>query len=301
MADKKEETKRTSTKTSTAKKDTTTKATTKKSTITKATTKKSTTPKTTTKKVVTKSTTKKTSNKSETKANNKSTTSKKSSKGKTTKSASNNDTKKIEKAKQTKKAKKTDEKIKQIIAEQLENVDKVEEIKEVPVKEKKKKVETLDKEKISQQIEEASKMPKDKKRGIYKNMFMNILIGIFVILYFVSLGVGFINIESVAYVTDLKVFSIAILAIAIILFEYSYNKDCGKFAIIGIEMLCVAIVTLVLLYMYILYNEKYLLITSIASCIAVIYYLVKSISIYIRDKSNWKKTVSDIKEIVSEE
>ena len=87
---------------------------------------------------------------------------------------------------------------------------------------------------------------------------MNILIGIFVILYFVSLGVGFINIESVAYVTDLKVFSIAILAIAIILFEYSYNKDSGKFAIIGIEMLFVAIITLVLLCTFCIMRNTYL-------------------------------------------
>ena len=57
MADKKEETKRTSTKTSTAKKGTTTKATTKKGTTTKATTKKSTTPKTTTKKSTTRKST----------------------------------------------------------------------------------------------------------------------------------------------------------------------------------------------------------------------------------------------------
>ena len=144
-------------------------------------------------------------------------------------------------------------------------------------------------------------MPKDAKREIYKNMFTNILIGIFVTLYFVALGFGFINVESVAYITDLKVFSVATLAITIVLFEYSYNKDSGKFALIGIEMLFVAIITLVLLYTYILYQDKYLLMACIASCIAVIYYLIKSISIYLRDKSNWKKSVSDVKELISEE
>ena len=293
-------TKKSTTSTTPKKKTSTNTSTSKTSSANKknSTTKKNTSAKTTT----AKSTTKKTSNKSGTKTNNKSATSKKSSTGKTTKSAGNNDTKKIEKSKTTKKAKKTDDKIQKIIAEQLENVDKIEEIKDIPIKEKKKKkTNQIDEKKISQQIEKANKMPKDAKREIYKNMFTNILIGIFVTLYFVALGFGFINVESVAYITDLKVFSVATLAITIVLFEYSYNKDSGKFALIGIEMLFVAIITLVLLYTYILYQDKYLLMACIASCIAVIYYLIKSISIYLRDKSNWKKSVSDVKELISEE
>lgn len=211
------------------------------------------------------------------------------------------ETKEIEKSKDVRKSKKTDERIKQIIAEQLENVNKIEEIKDIPVKKKEtKKNNQIDEKKLAEQIETAKKMPKQEKKEIYKNVLGNILLGTCVILYFIVLLLAFANIESAEYIKDLKVFSIATLAATIILFEYAYNKDDGKIAVKGIELLCVAIITLILLYIYILHQEKYLIITCICAGIATVYYLVKSIAIYVRDKSKWKKTISDVKKIVED-
>ena len=252
----------------------------------------------------TKSSKKSNSVKSTNKVSNKTSTTKTTTKSNNTtrKAPSTKNTKKIDKAKETKKAQKTDGKIKQIIAEQLEKVDKIEEIKNIPIKEgKKEKANVIDEAKIAQQIETAKKMPKNEKKQIRKNIVSNILLGIFIALYFGCLTLAFINVEETAYITDLKSFSVAILTITIILFEYAYNKDDGKIAIKGIELLCVAIITLILLYIYILYQEKYLLITYTCIGITTIYYIVKSILIYIREKSKWKKTISDVKEIIAEE
>ena len=91
------------------------------------------------------------------------------------------------------------------------------------------------------------------------------------------------------------------LGITIILFEYAYNKDSGRAALQGVEMLVVAIVSLVLLYMYILYQDKFVMITSICSCVAIAYYFIRAISVYIKDKISWKKTISDVKEIISDD
>lgn len=232
-------------------------------------------------------------------------TTKKSTTAKSTaqkKNANSKDTKKIEKSKQVKKAKKTDEKIKQIIAEQLNNVDKFKEVVEEPEKEiVKKETPKMDEQQISMQIEKAQKMPKDEKKKIYKNVFGNILFGILISLYFISLGWGFVNINTRSFVTDLKVFSVILLGVTIILFEYAYNKDSGRAALKGVELLVVAIVSLVLLYMYILYQDKFVMITSICSCVAIAYYLIRAISVYIKDKLRWKKTISDVKEIISED
>ena len=144
-------------------------------------------------------------------------------------------------------------------------------------------------------------MPRDEKKKIYKKVFSNILLGIIVTLYFIGIGVGFLNIEGPTFITDLKVFSLAILAISIILFEYAYGKDDDNTALYGIEMLFVAIMSLVLLYTCILHQDKFVAVANIVACIGVLYYLVKSISIYIREKLKWKKTISDVKKIVSEE
>lgn len=209
----------------------------------------------------------------------------------------NDSTKKIEKSKAVGKSKKSDDRIQQIISEQLKNVDKFEDTK--PEIAKKKKVK-IDEKQISQQIEKAQKMPKDEKKKIYKKVFANILLGIFVTLYFIGIGIGFFNIDGSTFITDLKVFSLLVLAIAIILFEYAYGKDDDKIVLYGIEMLCAAIVSLVLIYTCILHQEKFIIVTNLVACVSVIYYLVKSTSIYIREKLKWKKTISDVKEIISE-
>lgn len=224
-------------------------------------------------------------------------TEKKTNAKKTTKSGNTN---KVEKSKAVKKSKKTDDRIKQIINEQLNNVDKFEEVKEVPAKKKKDK-KKIDEKQIEEQIETAKKMPKDEKKKIYKKVFANIILGIVVTLYFIGIGIGFLNIDGPTFITDLKVFSLSILAIAIILFEFAYGKDDDKTALYGVEMLFVAIMSLVLLYTCILHKDKFIAVANIVACIGILYYLVKSISIYIREKLKWKKTISDVKEIVAEE
>lgn len=224
-------------------------------------------------------------------------TEKKTNAKKTTKSGNTN---KVEKSKAVKKSKKTDDRIKQIINEQLDNVDKFEEVKEVPAKKKKDK-KKIDEKQIEEQIETAKKMPKDEKKKIYKKVFSNIILGIVVTLYFIGIGIGFLNIDGPTFITDLKVFSLSILTIAIILFEFAYGKDDDKTALYGVEMLFVAIMSLVLLYTCILHKDKFIAVANIVACIGVLYYLVKSISIYIREKLKWKKTISDVKEIVAEE
>lgn len=224
-------------------------------------------------------------------------TEKKTNAKKTTKSGNTN---KVEKSKAVKKSKKTDDRIKQIINEQLNNVDKFEEVKDVPAKKKKDK-KKIDEKQIEEQIEIAKKMPKDEKKKIYKKVFANIILGIVVTLYFIGIGIGFLNIDGPTFITDLKVFSLSILAIAIILFEFAYGKDDDKTALYGVEMLFVAIMSLVLLYTCILHKDKFIAVANIVACIGVLYYLVKSISIYIREKLKWKKTISDVKEIVAEE
>lgn len=224
-------------------------------------------------------------------------TEKKTNAKKTTKSGNTN---KVEKSKAVKKSKKTDDRIKQIINEQLNNVDKFEEVKEVTAKKKKDK-KKIDEKQIEEQIETAKKMPKDEKKKIYKKVFANIILGIVVTLYFIGIGIGFLNIDGPTFITDLKVFSLSILEIAIILFEFAYGKDDDKTALYGVEMLFVAIMSLVLLYTCILHKDKFIAVANIVACIGVLYYLVKSISIYIREKLKWKKTISDVKEIVAEE
>ena len=99
-------------------------------------------------------------------------------------------------------------------------------------------------------------MPKKKKKNIHKTVLDNIGIAILVLAYFACIYFGFKNVASKTFIEDMKIFSMATVIIAIIMFEYSYNKENGKTALIGVEILVIAILTLVITYINILYQEK---------------------------------------------
>ena len=105
--------------------------------------------------------------------------------------------------------------------------------------------------------------------------------------YFIFLILGFINIEIPVLITDFKVFSLTILALAIIFFEIAYKKDSGKYCITGIEMLVLSLVTVALMYITIMYPAKYIYITSAVSFVFAIYYVGKAIVLYCKTKKNY--------------
>lgn len=208
-----------------------------------------------------------------------------------------------------KQAKKEDEKIKQILAEQLANIETIEEISEkkannisqelnTKIEKKRKK---YNPEEIAKKIENKKKLPKEEKGKLYKKIIINIVVAWAIVTYFIFVNLGCLHIQGEVFITDLKVFSLTLIAIAIIIFESAYNKDNGSIAIFGIETLVAAIVTLVSIYMYILHQEIYVMYIAIASFVSIIYYILKSIIIGIHAKREYKKTISDVKEIIEED
>ena len=90
----------------------------------------------------------------------------------------------------------------------------------------------------------------------------------------------FVNISSSIFLTDLKVFSIAILAIAIVLFEVAYQKGNSSLAVYGIETLILAFATMALLYINLMWSDKFIPIAVLIAYIFTIYYMAKTIVIY---------------------
>ena len=105
-------------------------------------------------------------------------------------------------------------------------------------------------------------------------------------IYFFFLNLGYLNIESQSFYTDLKVFSISILIITITLFEYSYNHEKIDICIYGIESLVIGIVTLFSIHAFQIY-KNFTIIISFISFITAIYYCIKSLIIYQRGKKQY--------------
>lgn len=154
-------------------------------------------------------------------------------------------------------------------------------------------------EEIKQSLKNDNKLPKEEDQKINKSIFKNIIIAILIIIYFIFLNLGKVNIKAEVYQTDLKVFSICTLLIAIILIENAYKKDSGEIALYGIEMIAVSIVTLSLIYINLILSNRYVYIVNSISCIFAIYYLIKAIVLYIRKRK--KYFVDDMKEMMDKE
>ena len=90
-----------------------------------------------------------------------------------------------------------------------------------------------------------------------------------------------------------------ILFLAIVLLEKAYKKDSGKIALYGVEAIVLATVTMALIYINLMFSSKYVNIVLIISYILAIYYVIKSIVIYLREKK--KYFVDDMKEIINTE
>ena len=261
----------------------------------------------------TKKNTKKNTNKTTTsgKANKKN--SKKNTTGKTNnKTETNKDLKKTEMKKTKNSNKKTDKekynKKEDIKKENNKNNkdknDEVETIKEEK-EEINKEVETTEKTKvikieaIKEALKQKKKLPKEESKKINKVLLKNFIIAGLILIYFIFLNLGFINIKSDVYVTDLKVFGMCILLFAVALIENAYKKENGETALYGVEMIVLAIVTIGLIYAKLMFSGQYAYIVVGASYIFLAYYLIKSMIIYIKRKKQY--FINDMKEIIKEE
>ena len=179
--------------------------------------------------------------------------------------------------------------------------EKSEEISQIK-KEKLEKIEEKEIREIGKIIknEIKKKMPEEVVNKVVNQVFKNIGILILIIVYFVFLCLGFKNIENNILVTDLKVFSISILFIAIFLFEKSYKKEDRKIAIFGIETLFIAFSTMVLLYIDIINSKIYLNSVLIMTVTFMVYYLIKSLIIYLITKRKYNKENNELNSIKEE-
>ena len=148
--------------------------------------------------------------------------------------------------------------------------------------------------KVMEEIEEVRKeqeIPLDVKRQMNDKVFKNIIIAIFIMLFLVFVNLGYMNIKA-------EVFSVTLSVLAILIFEKAYKKDSGKLAINGIEVLMLAILTLVSIGVLNSNNNKFPFVIAIISFLFGIYYTGKSILEYLISKKKYLKQNSDIKEII---
>ena len=149
-------------------------------------------------------------------------------------------------------------------------------------------------EEIKKEIKNQTTIPKEKKNEIYTKIFENIICAIVILIYFILINIGYKSIKPEIFIIDLKVFSMSLILATICIFEYAYKKESGKYTIKGIELMIVAIATLSMLHIYQIYNNKFVNIETIVALLFSVYYVVKTIVIYVKNKKEIKQQVNNI-------
>lgn len=149
-------------------------------------------------------------------------------------------------------------------------------------------------EKIKEEIKNEAIIPKEKRNELYKRIFGNILFAIAILIYFIFIDIEYMLIKEENFEIILKVSSMIFIICTIGIFEYAYKKESGKYTIKGIEMLILSITTLIIMQIYKIYNNKLVNSITILALGFFIYYIVKSIIIYMKYKSNIKKQANNV-------
>lgn len=152
---------------------------------------------------------------------------------------------------------------------------------------------------LEEQAKQQRKLPEEIEKKLNRRVFNNIIIAIVIMVYLFFINIGSLNIETVTFIKDLKVFSMLLIILTIAIFEYSYKKDNGAICINGIETLILAIITLITPYMYVIVSKKFNLIVASISLLFGAYYVGKAIIIYKKGKKEYLKEANDISEILS--
>lgn len=151
---------------------------------------------------------------------------------------------------------------------------------------------------LGNKIKEERKLPENRKEELYKNVLKNVITAVLLTVYFVGVNLINLHMDSNVFTYQINAFSIILLAITIFIFEKAYNKDDGKLAILGLEILVLALVTLFLRYVTTKYKLDYVVCLGALSVMFFVYYIIKSTVMYVKEKKEYIKSLSDIKEIV---
>ncbi len=145
------------------------------------------------------------------------------------------------------------------------------------------------------------KIPKEVSQQILKKIVRNLLKAIGIMFYFIVLNLAYLNMKQERLVGDIKVFAGAFLVIGMLFLEKSYKKDDGSLAITGIEFLFLSLHSLSIMHVITLfkYDFRFYLLTS--SYLFSIYYVLKAIILYTKERKEYLNSLSDISEIVKKE
>lgn len=151
------------------------------------------------------------------------------------------------------------------------------------------------------EITEKRKITREVEETIRQRIFYNCLIAIGVMLYMNMINVVYLFVKPEIVTVALKIFAMIFILLTVGVFEFAYRKDSGKIAIVGIELLVFSVIILYIPQIYTHKENRFCQALMLTPIFCAIYYMAKSIFIYIKTEKEYQNNLSDVKEIVKEE
>jgi len=159
----------------------------------------------------------------------------------------------------------------------------------------------LEKAKLMQlEIEQKRKLPQNVKENIKTNIFHNLIAAVIILAYLAAINIMYYKFEKNIFEEGMKYFALGIIVVTVVDIELAYRKNSKKLALIGIELLLCAILSLYIPYIY-LHTTAYLRnCIMVLPAVILIYYLFKSLVIFKQNQFKYQNNLSDVKEIVKD-
>lgn len=159
-------------------------------------------------------------------------------------------------------------------------------------------------EKTTKMVEEITIkrcMTKEVKAQLNKRIFYNCLIAIAMMVYIAIINVVYLYTKQEIVTIAMKIFPMVLIFVTVGIFEISYRKDNGRLAIIGIELLVFSTIILYLPKIYQNLDKTFCAQLTFIPIFCSIYYMAKTIIIYIKTEKEYQNNLSDVKKIVKDE
>ena len=155
--------------------------------------------------------------------------------------------------------------------------------------------------KLEENSKEKRNILKKIKQVMSQNVFLNLIYASIIVIYFIFFNLIEKYMKPEIFLIYIKSTSFVFLILTILIFEKAYKEDNDTIALNGIEFFVLSIFSLLILYIPRVFNIDNTTYILSGSCFVLIYYMIKNILIYTRERKEELDQLSDIKEIVKDE
>lgn len=146
-----------------------------------------------------------------------------------------------------------------------------------------------------------NKIPRSINDGLTTNIFFNLLIAIFIMIYFTILNYCYTKYDKMNLVLAMKLLSFTFMIISLVFLEIAYKKENGKVLVHSLELLVLASHALSIMHVITVLRFNFNMYILTSSYMCAIYYVLKCIVIYTRERKKYLDSLSDISDIVKKD